>query len=280
MKTKKAQSILITGCSSGIGYHAAVELKKRGYRVFASARKNQDIQKLKEERFETVSLDINDSASIQKAVKAVVTATGGTLDAIFNNAGYIQVGAISDLSREVERAQFETNTFGPMELIREVLPIMLKQGHGRIIQNSSMLGIVAMPYYGAYNASKFALEGFSNTLRQELRNTSIHVSIINPGPIKTKLRDKGYDYFHQSIDSDHSDYKKAYKQIERSYFNPSGLDAKLALTPEACVKKLIHALESKRPKAHYFVGLPAHLFAILRRLLPDSALDWVIAQIR
>jgi len=193
------KSILITGCSSGIGLAAAHTLKARGYRVFATARKAADVGTLKAQGFESIQLDVNDNASMREAVAQIMLLTHGRLDALFNNAGYMQAGAIEDITPAMERAQFETNVFGPMELIRLVLPIMRKQGHGRIIQNSSILGIITMPYYGAYNASKFALEGYSNTLRQELRKTDIHVSIINPGPIISKLRDNAYQHFQQTI---------------------------------------------------------------------------------
>src|SRR5436190_5636188 len=160
-------SILITGCSSGIGLAAARFLHQRGYKVFATARKLVDLERLRAEGLTAIELDVNDSGSIAAALKQVLAATGGTLDALFNNAGYLQAGAVEDLSRDMNRAQFETNVFGPMELIRQVLPIMRAQGHGRIVQNSSILGIITLAYYGSYNASKFALDGFTNTLRQE-----------------------------------------------------------------------------------------------------------------
>lgn len=268
------KSILITGCSSGIGYSAAVILKQRGYRVFAAARKPADVEKLSSEGFESIQLDVNDSSSIKQAVEQILEKTGGTLDALFNNAGYMQTGAIEDLNRDIDHAQFETNVFGPMELIRQVLPVMRQQGHGRIIQNSSILGVITIPFYGCYNASKFALEGFSNTLRQELHGTSIHVSIINPGPIKTHIRDNAFQAYKKNIvTADTSLFHKIYKKMETTYFVRQD---NRGLEPEAVVKKLIHALESSRPHAHYFVGMSAKLLAFLRRILPDSALDWLI----
>jgi short-subunit dehydrogenase len=272
-------SILITGCSSGIGQAAALALKQRGYRVFATARKTSDLDHLREQGLEPVSLDLNDSSSISQAIDHVLQQTGGQLDALFNNSGFLQAGAVEDLTRDNIRAQFETNVFGPMELTRLLLPIMRKQGHGRIIQNSSILGIITLPYYGAYNASKFALEGFSQTLRQELRGTGIYVSIINPGPIVSHLRDNAYQLYQQTLaKTSESAYAKAYQRMEQAYFKPSKQDRKIALGPEAVVKKLIHALESKHPKAHYYVGLPAQSLALLRRLLPDSVLDWVLSK--
>jgi short-subunit dehydrogenase len=274
------KSILITGCSSGIGLCAADQLKKRGYRVFASARSMTDVGKLIAEGYESVQLDVNDSFSMQRAVDHVLQQTGGTLDALFNNAGFLQAGAIEDLSREMISAQFETNVFGPMELIRLILPIMRRQGHGRIIQNSSILGIITLPYYGAYNASKFALEGFSATLRQELRGSKIFVSIINPGPITTQLRQNAFQRYQKTVGQQPaSAYTEMYEKMEKNYFNPSKRDRNSSHDPEAVVSKLIQALESRHPKAHYFVGMPAQSIALLKRFLPQSALDWILTKI-
>lgn len=271
-----SKSILITGCSSGIGLCAATRLKQRGYRVFATARKEADVQKLISKGFESVLLDVNDSQSIQQALRHILHLTNGTLDALFNNAGYTQPGAIEDLTRDMQRAQFETNVFGPMELVRLVLPVMRKQGHGRIIQNSSILGVVNVPFIGVYNASKHALEGFTSTLRQELRGTNIHVSLLNPGPIESQIQQNAAQYFskqHEHFQA--SAYSHVYQRMaEKQASRPK----KMAESPDAVVKKLIHALESPRPKAHYFIGTPARAAAILRRILPDFALDWIMSK--
>ena len=273
-----AKTILITGCSSGIGHAAALILKKRGYRVFATARKEEDVTQLKSEGFESLLLDVTDSTSIQNALNQILQKTGGTLDALFNNAGYLFAGAIEDLTREMIRAQFETNVFGPMELIRLVLPIMRKQGQGRIIQNSSILGFITLPYYGAYNASKFALEGFSHTLRQELRGTAIFVSIIHPGPIVTALRKRAYQHYQQTLQKQHVDtYEEVYQKLEHSYFQTK--KNKLALSPDAIAKPLIHALENAHPKIHYYLGMPSKLLAVLKRILPDKMLDWILCRV-
>ncbi len=273
------KSILITGCSSGIGLAAAQALHQRGYRVFATARKSEDVDRLNTLGLEGLQLDVNSSASIKAAVAEITQRTGGTLDALFNNSGFAQVGAIEDLTRQAMQAQFETNVFGPMELIAQVLPIMRRQGYGRIIQNSSILGVVTRPFTGAYNASKFALDGFSHTLRQELRNTSIYVSIIAPGPITSKLRENAKEYFNNAIQPSISPHSKAYETITKRYSaEPSTIDKWISLTPEAVIRKLIHALESKNPKTHYFIGFPAQLFALLQRLLPEKMLDWVMAR--
>lgn len=273
------KSILITGCSSGIGLCAATQLKKRGYRVFASARKSTDVAKLKAQGFESVALDVNDSTSMQNALDQILELTNGKLYALFNNAGYVQLGAIEDLTRNMQREQFETNVFGPMELTRLVLPVMRKQGYGRIIQNSSILGTITLPFYGAYNASKFALEGFSKTLRQELRGTPIHVSIISPGPITSALRNNAFKIYQQTLKDAPSPYQETYHHLEQSYFKANNPKRKrLAEGPEAVVKKIIHALENSRPKAHYFIGTPAKLLAFLKRILPESTLDWLLSK--
>jgi short-subunit dehydrogenase len=273
------KSILITGCSSGIGLCAAQTLHKRGYRVFATTRKQADVEKLQELGLESLVLDVNSSESIAHAVNYILKKTGGTLGALFNNAGYAVPGAVEDLTRDMMREQFETNVFGPMELANRIIPIMRKQGYGRIIQNTSILGVIAMPYRGAYNASKFALEGFSQTLRQELKNTPIKISIIAPGPITTRFRENAVGIYDKTLRGKSSEHATTYDSMEKSLQGPpSKLEANVTLEPNAVVKQLIHALESNSPRARYYIGLPAHVFAFLRRMLPETWLDWIIAQ--
>ena len=193
------KSILITGCSSGIGLAVAEGLNRSGYRVFATVRRREDIEKLTQKGLESLHLDLDDSFSIQSALHEVLHRTGGTLYALFSNGGYGQPGAVEDLSREAIRVQFETNLFGTMELITRVIPVMRKQGYGRIIQCSSILGFVALPYRGAYIASKYALEGLTDTLRLELSNTPICVSLIEPGPISTRYKFNSLKFFKKYI---------------------------------------------------------------------------------
>jgi short-subunit dehydrogenase len=266
-------SILITGCSSGIGLSAAEILSKKGYRVFATARKEADVKNLQALGLESFQMDINDSGSIHRTVSDILDKTNGTLDALFNNAGFGQLGAVEDLNRDLMRTQFETNVFGPMELITLILPVMRKQGHGRIIQNSSILGSVTLPYYGAYNASKFALEGFTHTLRQELRGTNIFVSIIAPGPTKTRFGNNAHEVYKKTLcktQSVHSDY---YHRMETRFSDNHSKMSVLRSPPKAVVKSLIAALESRSPRTHYYIGFPAKLVALLHRLLPDLWLD-------
>jgi NAD(P)-dependent dehydrogenase (short-subunit alcohol dehydrogenase family) len=278
MKHRMPQSILITGCSSGIGQCAATGLKARGYRVFATARKPEDVARLADEGFEGLRLDLDDPASIHAAVDAVLTATGGTLDALFNNAAYGQPGAVEDLSRAAIRAQFETNLFGTLELINRVIPVMRAQGHGRIVNNSSLLGLVALPYRGAYNASKFALEGLTDTLRLELAGSGIHVVLIEPGPIASRFRANARAAFYRHIDPARSVHRARYEGMERRLSKP-GPAAPFTLPPEAVLDRLIAALESPRPRARYHVTVPTRLFAWARRLLPQRLLDRVLLRI-
>ena len=272
------RTILITGCSSGIGYTTAKSLSKRGYRVFASARKAEDVERLSKEDLNTVQLDLADSDSIQTALKQILEQTNGELYALFNNGAYGQPGAVEDLSREVLREQFETNLFGTVELTNLVMPIMRKQGYGRIIQCSSVLGFVALKYRGAYNASKYALEGINDTLRQELCGSGIHVSSIQPGPISTRFRANSLAMYQKNINKETSFHKTTYQAME-DRLQKEGPAVPFTLPAEAVVKKVIHALESKRPKNHYAVTFPTHLFAVLKRILPSRTLDRILSKI-
>lgn len=266
------RAILITGCSSGIGLCTAQGLKARGYRVFASVRQDKDLEPLDALGLECLQLDLDDSNSIARAVDTLLGKTQGRLYALFNNGAYGQPGAVEDLTREVLRAQLETNLLGWHELTRLILPTMLAQGEGRILHNSSLLGFVAMPYRGAYNCSKFALEGLSDTLRLELAGTGVFVSLIEPGPIASRFRDNGYLRYQANIDPGTSRHAQAYAAMEARLLK-QGPVAPFTLPPEAVLKVVIRALESRRPKARYPVTLPSHAFRILKRLLPDTLLD-------
>ncbi|SMF38654.1 SDR family oxidoreductase [Pseudogulbenkiania subflava] len=268
-------SILITGCSSGIGYTVAKGLKARGWRVFASCRQEQDVQRLAEEGLECLLLDVADSASIRAAVDEVLARTGGTLDALFNNAGFGQPGAAEDITRAALREQFETNLFGAWELTNAVLPAMRRQGHGRILFNSSVLGFAAMKYRGAYNASKYAMEGLCDTLRLELEGSGIFVSLVEPGPIESRFRPNALTHFLKNVDIEHSAHRASYeKQLVR--LRKEGHAAPFTLPPEAVLDAVLKSLQSKRPAARYRVTFPTKLFWYLKRVLPTRALDWVL----
>jgi len=276
MKNKK--SILITGCSSGIGHCVAIELAKRNYRVFATARKPEDVSLLQQQGMESLQLDLDSSDSINHAVDDILDRTNGKLYALFNNGAYGQPGAVEDLSRETLRQQFETNLFGTHELTNRIIPVMRKQGYGRIIQNSSILGFIALPYRGAYNATKFALEGLTDTLRLELHDTNIHVCLIEPGPIKSLFRKNSYDVFIKNINNETSFHQEKYTTMMQR-LNKKGAAVPFTLPPEAVLKKVIHALESPKPKIRYYVTFPTYLFATLRHLLSYSAFDKILRKV-
>ncbi|MET0089785.1 MAG: SDR family oxidoreductase [Candidatus Thiodiazotropha sp.] len=272
------KSILITGCSSGIGQTVASGLRERGYRVFATARKPQDVADLEQQGYETCPLDLRDSASIASALDHVLERTQGNLFALFNNGAYGQPGAVEDLTREALREQFETNLFGWHELTCQVIPVMRRQGYGRIIQNSSILGYMTLPYRGAYVASKYALEGLSDTLRLELAGSGIHVVLIEPGPIESRFRANALAKWREHVDPEQSYHRDHYLSMLERLRKP-GPAAPFTLPPEAVLKKVIHALESPRPRIRYPVTFPAHLFALLRRILTGRGMDRVLMRV-
>ena len=268
------RAILITGCSSGIGWHCALGMKKRGWRVFATARKPEDLARLEAEGIEAIYLDYADAASVSACAAEVAKRTGGKLDALFNNGAFGQPGAVEDLSREVLEAQFACNVFGWHQLTRDCLALLRANGGGRIVQCSSVLGLVALKWRGAYNASKFAIEALSDTLRLELRGSGVFVSLIEPGPITSKFVETSLKNFEANIDQATSHYGEAYAR-QRARLGRGG-SARYKLGPEAVLEKLMHALESPRPHARYYVTRPTHYMAIARRILPQRLLDYVL----
>ncbi|NNE54169.1 MAG: SDR family oxidoreductase [Sulfitobacter sp.] len=267
------RSILITGCSSGIGLAAARILRERGWSVFAACRSEEDCARLRKEGFEAPRLDYEDEATIETALQEVLAATGGTLDALFNNGAYAIPGAVEDLPTNALRTIFEANFFGWHALTRAVLPVMRRQGHGRIVQCSSVLGLITMPWRGAYNASKFALEGLTDTLRMEMKETEIKVILIEPGPITTDFRRNSIKQFERWIDWRGSARAAQYEVELRTRLYDSVKKARFELGPEAVVDKLIHAIENPRPRPRYYVTLPTYFAALMRRLLPTRGLD-------
>jgi NAD(P)-dependent dehydrogenase (short-subunit alcohol dehydrogenase family) len=272
------KAVLITGCSSGIGLCCAEGLKARGYRVFATARKPEDVARLREQGFEAYRLDIADPQSIREGVEQVLEATGGRLYGLFNNAGFGQPGAVEDLSRDALREQFETNVFGTLELTNLVLPVMRGQDEGRVIINSSVLGFAAMAYRGAYNASKYALEGLADTLRLELAGSGVYVSLVEPGPIRSRFRDNAYALYLKNIEPENSFHRNQYLKMEARLLK-QGPSTPFTLGPEAVLEKLIHALEANKPKARYYVTFPTYLFAYLKRVLPTRWLDELLRRV-
>jgi len=273
-----AKTILITGCSSGIGHDAAHGLRARGWRVFASCRQAADCRRMIEEGFESPRIDYTDEATITAGLKEVLEATGGTLDVLFNNGAYANPGLVEDLPTDALRAIFETNVFGWHTLARATIPVMRAQGHGRIVQNSSVLGFVTLPWRGAYNAAKHAVEGLTDTLRIEMRGTGIEVITIEPGPITAKIRENAIPHFERWIDWENAARRDDYAALRHRLYESSGPDA-FELPASAVTKKLIHAVESSRPRARYYVTTPTYVMGTLKRLLPTRALDWVLSKI-
>lgn len=278
METTSQKTIIITGCSSGIGHCVALGLKQRGYRVFATVRQHKDIAKLTALGLESLQLDLADSASIQQAVAEIRQRTDDNIYALFNNGAYGQAGAVEDLSREAIQCQFETNVFGGLELINLLLPLMRKRGEGRIIQNGSLLGFVCLRYRGAYNASKYALEALMDTLRLELSDTNIKVSLVEPGPIKSDFRKNGLYWFNKYMPIETSVHRADYMR-QKQRLEKQGDAAPFTLPPEAVLTKVIHALESNQPKIRYYVTFPSYLFMVLKRLLPAAWLDKILYKV-
>ncbi|MBU6459998.1 MAG: SDR family NAD(P)-dependent oxidoreductase [Proteobacteria bacterium] len=265
-------SVIITGCSSGIGLCLAQGLFARGWVVIATARQQEDVEQLTALGLYSVKLDVSQETSIKTALDNILHITDGRIDALVNNAGYGQPGAIEDLSRKCLQQQFETNFFGPFSLTNHILPYMRQQGQGRIINISSILGLVAMPYRGAYNASKFAIEAWSDTLRMELAGTGIEVSLIEPGPILSNFRSNSLLAFEANINATHSFHRNKY-QIMLERLKKKGASQPFTLSPNSVLKKTIHALEASTPKTRYYVTFPTYIFSFLRHILPTSILD-------
>lgn len=272
------RSILITGCSSGIGLDAARGLKARGWRVFATCRQQADCERLRGEGLESFRLDYADEASLASAVEEVTVRTGGTLDALYNNGAFACPGAVEDLPRGALREIFETNLFGYHDLTRRVIPLMRAQGHGRIVNCSSVLGLVGMTWRGAYVATKFAMEGLTDVLRIEMKGTGIEVILIEPGPIATKIRENAVPHFERWVDWENSARREQYVSLRGRLYDKKVRKDVFELGPDAVTAKLIRALEDRRPKPRYFVTTPTHLMGFARRLLPTRALDWLIAK--
>lgn len=274
------RTILITGCSTGIGLAAARTLKARGWRVLATARKSADLERLqREDGLETIACELSDPASIAACADEALKRTNNRLDALYNNAAYGLIGAMEDISAAQLREHFEVNVIAAHELTRCIVPVMRAQGHGRIVMCSSVLGFLSGPYRGAYCASKFALEALSDALRLELKPANIHVSLLEPGPIETQFMPSTLAMFRRSIDVERSPHRAYYERRMTEMEQGTGATSRFKLGPDAVVAKLVHALESTRPRARYRVGLPTHAAAIIKRLLPDVLLDRIVARV-
>jgi len=265
------RTILITGCSSGIGQCCAAGMRARGWRVFATARRPEDLDRLRADGLEAVYLDYADEGSIDAAAEHVLSAARGRLDALFNNGAYAQPGALEDLTTDVLRQQFDANFFGWHALTRRVIPAMRRQGSGRIVMCSSVLGLIALGFRGAYNSTKFAIEGYSDTLRIELHGSGISVSVIEPGPIRTRMTANALIKARENVDTERSVHRDYYRS--RLAGMEKGGNTRGELGPEAVLKVLVHACESPAPKNQYFVTAPTKAMGFLRRVLPKRHLD-------
>ncbi len=271
------KSILITGCSSGIGYDAAHALRARGWRVFAACRKPKDCDRLRAEGFDSPCIDYDNEATIEHGLAEVLAATGGRLDALFNNGAYAIPGPVEDIPTDALRAIFQSNLIGWHDLTRRVIPVMRAQGHGRIVQCSSVLGLVAMKWRGAYVSTKFALEGLTDALRLEMAGTGIEVSLIDPGPIETAFRQNAIKEFEKWVDWENSARADEYHDtlLDQLY---EGSSKGPQWPASAVTRKLIRALTARHPRARYYVTTPTYVMGLLRRILPTRALDWIVSK--
>ena len=271
------KTILITGCSSGIGYDTAHYLHNHGYKVYASARKEVDVERLRSEGLETFLLDVTSEQNI-KEVLEFITKDGRELYAVFNNAGYGQPGAVEDISTDVLKEQFETNFFGLHSLTRESIKIMRKQGYGRIIQHSSVLGLISLRFRGAYNASKYAIEGLCDTLRLELKDTNIYVSTINTGPVHSDFRKNATKMFYKNVAEVETVFTKEYEKELLGRDEKKEGDS-FTKDSDVVIKNILHALESKKPQARYYNTLATYLLGGFKRILSTSLLDRILVKI-
>jgi len=275
MINNKNTNIFITGCSTGIGLNALQTLHQLGYFVIGSCRKEKDVETLKQQGFNCIQLDLACSESIQTAMTKLKELTNNKVDVLFNNGAFGLPGAVEDLSREAMQFQFNTNVFGTQELTNQVVPIMRKNGGGKIIYNSSILGFAAMQYRGAYNASKFAIEGFADTLRLEVKQDNIHISLIQPGPIISNFRINAFEQFKHWINYQNSAHQNNYQAMIARLKEPES-NAPFTLNPDAVTKAILHIVEHNKPKIRYPITLPTIVFSWLKRILPIRALDLLL----
>ena len=266
--------LLITGCSSGIGLDSARTLHRRaGWRVLATCRKPADAARLADEGLESFALDQSTDDGVRSGVEEALSRAGGRIDAVFANGAFAQPGFVEDLPRQALREIFEANLFGVHDLVRQLLPSLRASGDGRVVLNSSVLGFTAMPWRGAYSATKHAMEGLFDTMRLEMRGQPVRVVLIEPGPIRTLIRQNSIPHFERWIDTEGSARRADYARLRsRLYDAPKGRDPG-ELDPGAVTGALIRALESPRPRARYRVTTPTLAAEIMRRALPTAWRD-------
>ena len=273
-----SKAILITGCSSGIGYDAATTLHTRDWRVFATCRQEADCQRLRNEGLESFRLDYADEESLESAVAEVEQRTGGSLDALFNNGAYALPGAVEDIPRAGLRAIFEVNLFGQFDLINRCLPMLRASSRPRVVNCSSVLGLAAIPFRGAYTATKFGMEALTDTLRRENRRGPVRFILIEPGPIATRMRENARRHFEQWIDWQNSSKRELYeKYLRPRLYGTEKVRDRFELLPAAVTRKLLHAIESRRPRHRYFVTAPTYFASFVTRFLPTAWQDAILS---
>lgn len=272
------KNILITGCSSGIGLQTAKTLHENGLKVYATARKEEDVQMLKKLGLKAYLLDVTKKEQISEVIKLIMD-EDGKIDAVFNNAGFGQPGAVEDVTVDVLKEQFETNVFGLHEVTCQVLPIMREQGYGKIIQHSSVLGIISLKFRGAYNASKYAIEGLADTLRQELMGSNIYVSSINTGPVTSKFRQNALKQFQKNIDIEHSFFTKTYKEELNERLQSCENNAPFNLPATSVANVVLKIMNTSRPKPRYYVTKATYILGFAKRVLSTSLLDRLLNRI-
>ncbi|MGE3593692.1 MAG: SDR family NAD(P)-dependent oxidoreductase [Arcobacter sp.] len=266
------QNILITGCSSGIGLETALILKRNGIKVYASARKDKDVEMLKDLGFETFKIDVRNKDEIKYALETILK-NDLKLDAVFNNAGFGQPGAVEDLSVKVLKKQFNTNFFGLHEVTIQAMKIFRAQGYGKIIQHSSVLGIISLKFRGAYNASKYAIEGINDTLRQEVLGSQIYISTINTGPVTSKFRENALKKFNKNITVEGSFWEETYKKELKARLETTEDKAPFNLPASSVANTVLKIMNTKKPKPRYYVTTATHLLGFFKRILTTSLLD-------
>lgn len=272
------QNILITGCSSGIGLETALILKKNGIKVYASARKDKDVEMLKDLGFETFKIDVRNKDEIKYALETILK-NDLKLDAVFNNAGFGQPGAVEDLSVKVLKKQFNTNFFGLHEVTIAAMKIFRAQGYGKIIQHSSVLGIISLKFRGAYNASKYAIEGINDTLRQEVLGSQIYISTINTGPVTSKFRENALKKFNKNITVEGSFWEETYKKELKARLETTEDKAPFNLPASSVANTVLKIMNTKKPKPRYYVTTATHLLGFFKRILTTSLLDKLLNKI-
>jgi short-subunit dehydrogenase len=272
-------NILITGCSSGIGLATAKILKEKGIKVYATARKPKDVQSLQALGFESFLLDVTKPEQISQTLEQIIK-NDGKIDVVFNNAGFGQPGALEDITTDVLKEQFETNFFGLHELTCQVIPYMRKQGYGKIIQHSSVLGIISLKFRGAYNASKYAIEGLADTLRLELKDTNIYVSTINTGPVTSKFRENALDKFRENITIENSAFEEIYKKEVKIRLESQEENNNPFNLPASSVGEIVlKIIDSQKPKPRYYVTKATYILGFLKRILSTTLLDKILTKI-